>query len=129
MILQKDLRKGNLICLAHESNIPIVTVRELLDEHATFEEKWLFSRTYDLLMPIELNSDWMCRCGFETPDGYNVSVLYNEIMIDIHLGEYKLRDKPKAQLKYLHQLQNIFYYLVGEELTIKTIDNEQRTSR
>jgi len=73
----------------------------------------------DSCSPIELNSHWMDRCGFETPDGYNTSVLYNEIMIDFHLGEYKLRDKPKAQLKYLHQLQNVFYWLTGEELTIK----------
>lgn len=71
-------------------------------------------------MPIELTPEWMSKAGFETPDGYKSSVLYNEIMIDLHLGEYKLRDKPKAKLKYLHQLQNVFYFLIGEELTFKT---------
>lgn len=68
--------------------------------------------------PIPLTPDWVKKCGFETPDGYQETVLYNEIMIDYHLGEYKLRDKPKAQLKYLHQLQNVFYSLIGKELEI-----------
>ncbi len=72
--------------------------------------------------PIELSPEWMEKFGFETPDGYNTSVLYNEIMIDLHMGKYKLRDKPKAKLDYVHQLQNIFYCLTGEELTIESFN-------
>jgi len=70
MIQRKDLREGNLVTLAHESNNPIVTIDELRTEWATFKEfKWFTSRTYDLLMPIELNSDWLIKFGFkyETP--------------------------------------------------------------
>lgn len=72
--------------------------------------------------PIPITNELLESCGFETPDGYQKTVLYNEIMIDYHMGEYKLRDKPNAQLKYLHQLQNIFYCLTGKELTITSFN-------
>ena len=121
MIDPTHLRKGNLVCIAHESNAPIATISEIHASGAVVSYDPLLSEEFCIfkfIMPIELNSHWMDRCGFKTPDGYHISVLYNEIMIDFHLGEYKLRDRPKTQLKYLHQLQNIFFWLAGEELVI-----------
>lgn len=121
MIDKKSLRIGNLVVLAHENNASVITIKEIGQFEASIDEDDA-TYPYDLLTPIELTPEWMGRCGFETPDGYNTSVLFNEIMIDFHLGEYKLRDKPKARLKYLHQLQNVFYWLTGEELIIKSFN-------
>lgn len=74
----------------------------------------------DEMEPIPLTPEILEMAGFEVPDGYNDTVLYKDgIMIDFHLGEYKLRENNRIKLKYLHQLQNLYFALTGEELEIK----------
>jgi hypothetical protein len=69
--------------------------------------------------PVVLTPEILERAGFKTPDGYNSTVLYkNGLMIDYHMGKYKVRDHTLAPCDYLHQLQNLFFALCGTELDI-----------
>jgi hypothetical protein len=74
--------------------------------------------------PIPLTEQWLIDFGFE----------YNKIYMAYLLGEFQIdtnfENTPKfscyiemlnedIQIKYVHQLQNLFYILTGEELTKK----------
>ena len=65
--------------------------------------------------PIPLTQEWLFKFGFEK--AYETCYQYKDfilndkfIMMDIDIT---------IQLKYVHQLQNLYHALTGEELTIK----------
>ena|ERR1700760_266149 len=83
--------------------------------------------------PIELTPEWLGRCGFMQENNawhINKPLSYTEAYfslfdnnlckgnLDLQLnGSYYML---LPRIKYVHQLQNIYYFLSGEELTIKT---------
>src|SRR5258708_3879574 len=127
MIDKKSLRIGNLVALAHESNAPIVTVAQIKNRGVVWKVDGDNGYSgFELLMPIELTPDWMDKFNFKTPDNYQPTVLYREgLMIDLHIGKYRLRDYPRTPLDHVHQLQGLFFYLTGEELTINGNENRK----
>lgn len=110
-----DLRLGNYF----QSNI----IQQVQIEHLEF----LLNDKLDhsVMQPIPLSEDWLLKMGFEQP-GYDFNELqldYNdgEIIIDINdriyigTNEFYVKDVP------LHRLQNLYFALTGEELTIKEL--------
>jgi hypothetical protein len=72
---------------------------------------------------IELTDELLLAYGFETPEYYEDSVKYKDgVLIDFHMGEYTLRDNRLITLKYLHQLQNLYFALTNKELEVKESD-------
>lgn len=75
------------------------------------------------LCPIDLTEEWLEKLGFDF-DGYT----YNMGKLSIN---HKSADRPKGRVYYnswavsekrpefVHQLQNLYFALAGEELTIK----------
>jgi hypothetical protein len=72
--------------------------------------------------PIPLTEEWLLKFGFVK--------IYNciyEIEMDGHVIEFDLRFRKMSvyfgdillQLKYVHELQNLYFALTSEELTIK----------
>ncbi len=56
--------------------------------------------------PIELTEEWLLKMGFtKSKDSFNA--FYLELFDDV------------LNIKYVHQLQNLYHALTGEELTIK----------
>lgn len=82
-----------------------------------------------LLLPIPLTPEILKKCGFDKWKGFKVFEyqLPNEERIVIDQDEVALVgiDAPTdsqvfhCTAKYLHQLQNLFYTLTGEELEIE----------
>ena len=89
--------------------------------------------------PIPLTEEWLLKFGFEIvhvknkhyiindPNGYKDShkisilqTLNNQwyIAFSDNLGGYK-DYIPTTKIKYVHQLQNLYFALTNEELTIK----------
>lgn len=74
--------------------------------------------------PIKLTEEWLLKFGFEklAPESFRFNCLEIDIEIEIAylVGDgneniiYLLDD-----IKYLHQLQNLYFALTNEELTIK----------
>ena len=78
--------------------------------------------------PIPLTEEWLERFGFKLP-------AHSWIGDKFHLSEYGEGSKHPnggvwvvamnknnaiiAEIQYVHQLQNLYFALVGEELTIK----------
>jgi hypothetical protein len=73
--------------------------------------------------PIPLNTNWLLKLGFKYN---NYEELYQKDIFDIdiiddvychfYMNEY---GDWYRNIKYVHQLQNLYFALTGEELTIK----------
>lgn len=78
---------------------------------------------YDDLMAIPLNEEWLLKFGFELINGNKYRNGHIELLDGPnHCYEYFYGGFTK--IKYVHQLQNLYFALTGEELEIK----EQVTS-
>lgn len=88
---------------------------------------------FSYLQPIEIDEEWLCRFGFhkkewESKMGYTYSKDTCPIVIEHNAIErkYALRKNEKSArymghiIKHVHELQNLYKDIVGEEL--KTID-------
>lgn len=73
---------------------------------------------FDEIEPIPLNEEWLTRLGFVDNEKYalhNIFIWYgNHIGIKGMLGIVK-----PFECKYVHQLQNLYFSLTGEELILK----------
>lgn len=72
------------------------------------------------LEPIPLTEDWLVRMGFEIK---TASVTHNHTFIK---GDFIINNPLRGnmtyehiKLKHVHQLQNLYFALTGEELTFK----------
>ena len=87
------------------------------------------SRTDKLegVTPIKLTEDWLIRFGFDS-NPYDDTYLKGfglDGLMTIHCDKTQGKlilweDRTSVILKTVHQLQNLWYVLIQEELTIKT---------
>jgi hypothetical protein len=97
------------------------------------DEDWhaLGERTIDLneISPIPLTEEWLKKFGFKDPPKNGMAYRMNINSSD-ELCWYRQDDSLRYQtqgsgftrnfgIKYVHQLQNLYYALTGNELTIK----------
>ena len=74
-----------------------------------------------IIHPIPLTEEWLVRFGFElNANKYrtNDSKLICHKMIDVKISGSKYNLK---HIKYVHQLQNLYFALTGEELKLKEV--------
>jgi hypothetical protein len=81
--------------------------------------------------PIPITKEWLLKFGFELTSNYppegkmftykdikgymlDVCIAYQFISVSQNIGTVRIKN-----VKYIHQLQNLYFYLTGEELTIK----------
>ena len=80
-----------------------------------------------MYFPIPLNKEWLIKLGFEyrelTHDFYIKRGQQKEILIikniTVFLCESNSMPKFICNLEYVHELQNLYLSLTGEQLTIK----------
>jgi hypothetical protein len=78
----------------------------------------------DEYKPIPLTEEWLVRFGFENcingwwseNELFNVKFIDNDIEIYLSGSDNDLAYK---KIKYVHQIQNLYYIIIGEHLTIK----------
>jgi hypothetical protein len=79
----------------------------------------------DEIEPIPLTEEILLKLGFKQNEQFKTNFKFylkdNEIEINIYNGNNNswLNDRYVINLKYVHQLQNLFFSLCGEELTVK----------
>lgn len=105
----KNLRIGNTV----------LDVTGFLDlEPNDFVDKPLMRR----ITPIQLSPDWMEGLGFEWDGERWFHKAEDWIMIDPSDNMVRLWDGwLNREIKYVHELQNLFFTLTGEELELKTV--------
>ena len=69
--------------------------------------------------PIPLTEEWLVKFGFEKLEGWD-DMFYFQIS-GFQIYEYNVSgyEYDGFNIKYLHQLQNLYFALTNEELTIK----------
>lgn len=135
MIDRKELRIGNLVVLAHESNAPIAEIEEIRSNAVMVNisgEAGARYFTFEGLMPIELNPDWLDKIGFiKRPDKVNIwqlgrlSLWLENGMLCYLTHEDHDNDNyyiPNGGIAYVHELMNLYYWLYKKELTIKSFN-------
>ena len=131
-----ELRIGNWINVGGELNqFSIADFCDIFDNG----DKWF----KDLFKPIPLTEEWLLKFGFEeienlhthwkSDKGFflNGYIIFMEKIIGVIIGEksnskfydhsYQYRNGIGIikQIQYVHQLQNLYFALTGEELEIK----------
>jgi len=80
---------------------------------------------WNRLEPIEINEDYLIRFGFEKYphggngfkfEGFVVYILRDSIEIEHTPAKFTDRVHVCSHIKYLHELQNLYYFLNGSEL-------------
>lgn len=128
MINPNELRIGSLV-ETHEGIHKVKGVQDIDGSKATVLFENAHSCDARICFAIPLSSEWMERCGFkedggndwagpeiENDDSIEVFTIKKKSTGYFFFGSEWTHGKP---FHYLHQLQNIFLDLTGEELTIK----------
>jgi len=124
MIDRKQLRIGNLLRVGNNPNVQkIIEVEEIRHNSVTCRwEEGMTDWEYDYkeLFPIELTPEWLGKCGFKNVPIGSTGYKLNEVAIfDFNDdGIYKMWNY-KGEIKFVHQLQNLYYFLTGDDLIIK----------
>lgn len=126
MIQAKDLRLGNLVMFNGEVD-SIIEIGQANNGYCEIEGYFNFDS--GTINPIPLTPEWLERCGFERIQS-NVPDLMRMPSFD---GYRRLRWDYEGfsietvgsgwiwylhHIKYLHQLQNLYFALTGSDLTI-----------
>ena len=110
-----ELRLGNFVYDEADMLVPIHIVH--IEEDNT---SWL--------RPIPLTKEWLLKFGFEEPKHtpiYSIEIKFDSDFIDYL--DYNLEEKTVSlsydfcgiNCFYVHQLQNLYFALTGEELPLK----------
>lgn len=115
----RELRVGNLI---YDKYGNICTVEWLSKQSLTvnkinFPKKYFIEYSLNKIQPIPLTEEILLKSGYIT-----CSFRENHFVIKGHTiwkcNDLLMCDKNGMVLKYLHQLQNLYYALTNKELTI-----------
>lgn len=139
MIQPNELRKNNL--LLDVSGL-VEKVHGIVGDHIVILDPKMGEVRKDKseFYPIELTEEWLIKFSFEKydwQDAYFIKACKKHLFIQFFKGEiltfftkvtrdsggHKTNGREKFnigyELKYIHQIQNLYFALTGQELTIK----------
>lgn len=132
MIQPKELRLGNLVKTAYDdSGLPgVCKILELQRSKVSviFDDKYPEESNYLSLLPIPLTEEWLLRFGFSQlvsgkalTDEFEKDSLILAMPTNEGAGFQVCIEKKYINLNivWVHQLQNLYFALTGEELTIE----------
>jgi hypothetical protein len=118
----EELRLGNLVSnMNPRHNDSILTIESIGDNHEVnvFYRKYLLSE----LEPIPLTEEWLLKLGFKNNSMNTYNILLQGFLLEYNLQHNvvdavnKVHFNLNIPVKYVHQLQNLYFALTGEELT------------
>lgn len=126
----KELRLGNYILLAKdhtfvETNVPAGAICKVqLIKSATVGIDCVRTNCVcfaeipiSKVDPILLTEEWLYKCDFRKKESGNITTYYHPLIeLDAHF--FPKGVDHTIEIKYLHQLQNIYFALTGNELEI-----------
>lgn len=68
--------------------------------------------------PIELTEEWLVKFGFEKDGSFTLNKLKLINCNNNYFIPFFNHSKSLNDVKYVHQLQNLYFALTGEELTL-----------
>lgn len=124
MISSKDLMIGNWVEWDNEAKY---IIKGIGNKGARFENDHGQYRIYNRINPIPLTPEILEKCGFVKKGEWavlNFPVRAGIRFYNFNYAECDLIQDDKfiafknSHIKYLHQLQNLFYCLCGKELDV-----------
>jgi hypothetical protein len=90
---------------------------------------YIFKESLNQVKPIPLTEEWLLKFGFKNrPDGIcdhwhlGINPITHDWMIELkNLGAGFFYINGYFNIKYVHQLQNLYFALTGEELAINEL--------
>jgi hypothetical protein len=112
-----ELRIGNLVKHIDKDSVFTVKGIDLLGIDCENDIESMYS-SYEMLYYVKLTEEWLLKFGF-IPNPYEDRYEKGSIHIecDKTKGETYLWIENMPHIKYVHQLQNLYFALNGEELT------------
>jgi hypothetical protein len=116
----KELRIGNKLSFLGQT----VTVKGVSSNPTRTEMYWIETEEGIVdtkiihFKPIELTEEWLQKFGFELYDSVEFRHFYRKNDFDLD-ENYQPIDFDCVEIKYVHQLQNFYFALTGQELEIK----------
>ena len=132
MISGNELRKGNLVYNGDGKIVEVETITHIsINYQLDFGALWTYEEyDFDNLNGIPITEEWLLKLGFISSDINNSIRIHFEHCTDYRF-EYYITKIPNyhkedmyfsgnsiANIKYVHQLQNLYFALSGKELTI-----------
>ena len=124
MMERSELRLGNLVFedeTIYSYGINKRVVEMNLDYFNSYSDTW------DMIKPIPLTEEWLKKFGFKWKNtGLRLDKYVLRNQIDgwfMYISNESLNFT--VHIKYIHQLQNLYFALTGKELTIKETINKQ----
>jgi hypothetical protein len=118
----EELRIGNLVQDDY-GQIKVVNSIDFNPDRLDYTISFPFGdyEEVGLLTPIPLTEELLLKFGFEILLTNNGSVLYRKNSQDVNIHPmggftYGVRGVPVVKIKHVHQLQNLYFTLTGEEL-------------
>lgn len=112
MIKASELRLGNACMMPSSNKVTFITAIDISDIQLGYKTR----------IPIPLTEEWLTILGFERDNRrYSpTKFLYQKYPITFYTGDkyIKLNGYYEYNIMYVHQLQNLFHVLTGEELII-----------
>lgn len=104
-----ELRIGNLVFLSWEKEPEYKGYRR-------YEFSFDLIHSVKHLHPIPLTEEWLLKFGFERK--YDSNYWNSKLCIHTYYNEfYILQEQGRVFFQHVHQLQNLYFALTGEELT------------
>lgn len=129
MIKDTELRKGNFFVCQLEPDKEEILCQVIWFHKEGIENQFGGTCPYYASNPIHLTPEWLERCGFTSDKKQVWTIRIDEYsLLAIHKdGDYVFMDSMDGQcvesrdnkIMHVHQLQNLYFALTGEELTIK----------
>ncbi len=106
-----ELRIGNWVSTNKIQKVTIETLEFLSNDKFNHEN----------VTPIPLTEEWLLKFGLnEFVEGFwQITIGVDKFCINKEGAGYKLSFMNYGIIKHVHQLQNLYFALTGEELTIK----------
>ena len=129
MVLTTTTKHTEVKMKANELRIGNYLLNDVVFQVNPITLTMIIDKTWEFFQPIPLTEEWLLKFGFVAKSiDYNFTLGNIEIASAIRVLSTNERrnfyldcDIPewmKIQIEYVHQLQNLYFALTGEELTI-----------
>ena len=115
-----ELRLGNYIATEYlnKSTFKVISIHSDRIYFESVRENFKSDTIQNYIKPIPLTEEWLLRLGFESTNTYYFSKCNLHLQGDIRGFHLVISRIDGIKVKYVHQLQNLYFALTGEELTI-----------
>ena len=129
-MIANELRIGNLVMDRGGKSLQI----DYMDKHKVYQEMFVneisvhpLTEYFTRIEPIPLTEEWLVKFGFDKTNSIRLMIDISSYYLQVTasnldcliLSQDNSISTILRPIKYVHQLQNLYFALTGEELTLQ----------